>query len=110
MRLDLMAFEGVLQRFSEALQAYGQEPQNTLYRDACIQRFEFSYELTHKMLKRYLEINSASPSERDQLAFPNLVRTGNEQGLLLNAWKRWKEYRHARNLRIIVKKRIIISP
>jgi len=96
--LDLTSMNNALQRFSEALQAYNSDIKNTLYRDACIQRFEFSYELSHKMLKRFLELTSANPAEIDQLAFPNLIRTGNEQGLLLNDWNRWKEYRHARNI------------
>lgn len=96
--LDLTSFEYVLQRFSEALQAYNSAPQNTLYRDACIQRFEFSYELSHKMLKRYLEMTSANPTEIDELAFPNLIRSGNEQGLLLHDWEQWKNYRKARSI------------
>lgn len=96
--LDFTSFENALQRFSEALQAYNSAPQNTLYRDACIQRFEFSYELSHKMLKRYLEMTSTNPKEIDSLAFQDLIRSGNEQGLLRHDWKRWKEYRHARSI------------
>lgn len=96
--LKLETLKNTLQRFSEALQAYEHDRSNTLYRDASIQRFEFSYELTHKMLKRYLELTSATPSEIDEMAFPNLIRTGNERGLLLNNWERWKDFRQARNI------------
>lgn len=98
MSIDLTSLKYVLQRFKEALQAYNNDTNNTLYRDACIQRFEFSYELAYKMLKRYLELASANPSEIDQMAFPSLIRSGNERGLLLNDWSRWKDYRHARNI------------
>jgi hypothetical protein len=42
--LDLTSMNNALQRFSEALQAYNSDIKNTLYRDACIQRFEFSLE------------------------------------------------------------------
>ena len=96
--LDLTSFENALQRFSEALQEYGNASQNTLYRDACIQRFEFSYELSHKMLKRYLELTSTNPPEIDTLPFQDLIRSGNEQGLLLHDWTRWKDYRKARSI------------
>ncbi|WP_103035602.1 HI0074 family nucleotidyltransferase substrate-binding subunit, partial [Castellaniella caeni] len=61
-----------------------------------IQRFEFSYEISHKMLKRYLEMSSASPSVFDGMAFQDLIRTGNEQGLLLGDWPRWRTYREMR--------------
>lgn len=65
-------------------------------RNSVIQCFEFTYELCHKMLKRYLEETAASPDEFDLQTFQNLVRTGNEKGLLRSNWLKWKEYRQAR--------------
>jgi hypothetical protein len=59
--LDLTSMENALRRFSEALQAYDNDTTNTLYRDACIQRFEFSYELSHKMLKRFFGTDFRQP-------------------------------------------------
>ncbi|MBC3806169.1 nucleotidyltransferase substrate binding protein [Undibacterium seohonense] len=97
-QLDLSSLENALKRLDEALQANATEPQNSLYRDACIQRFEFCYELSHKMLKRYLELASPNPAEIDELAFPDLIRTGSEQGLLRNGWDIWKNYRQARSI------------
>ena len=96
--LNLNSLANALQRFEEALQACAREPNNSLYRDACIQRFEFSYELSHKMLKRYLELTSANTIEIDEMPFQTLIRTGNEQGLLRSSWERWKDYRVARNI------------
>ena len=61
-----------------------------------IQCFEFTYELSHKMLKRYLEETAANPEEFDLSTFQNLIRTGNEKGLLRSDWLRWKDYRQAR--------------
>ncbi|MES2935370.1 MAG: nucleotidyltransferase substrate binding protein [Pseudomonadota bacterium] len=97
-QLDLSSLENALLRLNEALQAYGAESANSLYRDACIQRFEFCYELSHKMLKRYLELASPNPVDIDELAFPDLIRTGSERGLLRNGWDRWKDYRKARSI------------
>jgi len=96
--LNLHSLSNALQRFSEALHAYNDDTKNTLYRDACIQRFEFSYELSHKMLKRFLEMTSANSTEIDEMAFPDVIRTANEKGLLRQNWTRWKDYRHARNI------------
>lgn len=96
--LNLTSLENSLQHFSEALQVYSQDDQNSLYRDAYIHRFKVVYERTHKMIKRYLEMSSASAAAIDLLAFPDLIRTANEQGLLLHDWEYWKNYRRARNI------------
>jgi nucleotidyltransferase substrate binding protein (TIGR01987 family) len=68
------------------------------FRAASIQAFEFTYDLSWKMLKRYLELTLPNADEIDSLSFQNLIRTGCEQGLLLSNLSRWKEYRHARNI------------
>lgn len=65
-------------------------------RNSVIQCFEFTYELSHKMLKRYLEETTANPEEFDLGTFPNLIRTANEKNLLRSNWSRWKDYRQAR--------------
>lgn len=65
-------------------------------RNSVIQCFEFTYELSHKMLKRYLEATAASPDEIDLATFQNLIRSGNEAGLLRSDWLRWRIYRQAR--------------
>jgi nucleotidyltransferase substrate binding protein (TIGR01987 family) len=66
-------------------------------RNSVIQCFEFTYELSHKMLKRYLEEITANPEEFDLSTFQNLIRTGNEKNLLRSNWLRWKDYRQARS-------------
>lgn len=65
-------------------------------RNSVIQCFEFTYELSWKMLKRHLEAISATPEELDSSTFQNLIRLGNEKGLLRSDWLRWKAYRQAR--------------
>jgi len=77
---------------------HAQNPGDDIVRDACIQRFEFTYELSHKMLKRFLEATSANPAEFDAMPFQDLIRTGSERGLLLSDWSRWKVFRIARSI------------
>jgi nucleotidyltransferase substrate binding protein (TIGR01987 family) len=48
------------------------------------------------MLKRYLESTAASPDEIDLDTFQNLIRSGNEKGLLRSDWLQWRIYRQAR--------------
>jgi len=97
-RLDLQSIEGAIGRLAEALNALDAEPENTLIRDAVIQRFEFTYELSHKMLRRYLEMTAPNPQAIEQISFQDLIRTGNEQGLLRSDWERWREWRQARGI------------
>ena len=65
-------------------------------RNSVIQCFEFTYELSHKMLKRHLKEQSASPDDIEQSTFADMIRTGNEKKLLRSDWSRWKVYRQAR--------------
>ena len=96
MKLDLSSFAKALASLDEALTEYDRT-QSQFVKDACIQRFEYTYELAHKLLKRQLEAMSPNPSEFDQMSFPDRIRTGAERGLLLNSWDEWRRFRDARN-------------
>jgi len=97
MILELSSFDNAILRLDEGIQRYQKDITDTQIRDGLIQRFEFTYELSHKMLKRFLEFTSPSPANIDELAFQDLIRTGNEQGLLLSDWAQWKKYREMRS-------------
>ena len=94
--LDLSSLSRATQRLTEGLDRYRQDTSDTQIRDGLIQRFEFTYEISHKMLKRYLEAISPSPGSVDAMAFSDLIRTGSEQGLLLSDWSRWRVFREMR--------------
>lgn len=95
--IDYSPLGKALARLQEGLQALQREPENTLYRDAIIQRFEFTYGLCAKLLARHLERTASEPMEQD-MSFPTLVRTASERGLLRSGWDAWFEFRRARNL------------
>lgn len=95
-QLDLTPLANAVQRLAEGLAEYQSNPAYTLIRDGLVQRFEFTYEISHKMLKRYLEATFASPAEFDAMPFGDLIRTGNEQNLLRGTWPDWKRYREMR--------------
>lgn len=67
-------------------------------RAAAIQAFEFTYELSWKMLKRYLEMTHPDPQEIESMAFGDLIRTGCERGLLLSDITHWKQFRYERSI------------
>ncbi len=92
-QLDLTPLANAVERLAEGLVEYRANPSHTLIRDGLVQRFEFTYEITHKMLKRYLALVLASPAEFDAMPFGDRIRSGNEHGLLLGNWPDWKRYR-----------------
>lgn len=96
MKLELSSFEKALASLIEALAEFDRT-QSQFVKDACIQRFEYTYELAHKLLKRQLEAMSPNPSEIDQMSFPDMIRSGAERGLLANGWDEWRRFRDARN-------------
>ena len=97
MPLDLTPLTNAVQRLDEGLARYLSDTSDTQIRDGLIQRFEFTYELSHKMLKRFLEQIAANPTEYDAADFQYLIRSGNEQGLLLSAWPEWRVFRAMRS-------------
>ncbi|QLH41985.1 MAG: nucleotidyltransferase substrate binding protein [Coxiellaceae bacterium] len=97
-KLDFSSFQKAVISLDEALEAHRQDLNNRFIRDAAIQRFEYTYELASKMLRRYLLMAESSSQEVIEQSFPNLIRTGFERGLLLNSWDVWQKYRYARNI------------
>lgn len=89
--------ENALICLQEGFSRYQKDTSDAQIRDGLIQRFEFTYDLSCKTLKRYLESVSARPEEYDSMPFADLIRSANEQGLLQGNWPVWKDYRHMRN-------------
>jgi nucleotidyltransferase substrate binding protein (TIGR01987 family) len=96
-KLDISTLVKAIDRLQEGLVRYLLNTADTQIRDGLIQRFEFTYELSHKTLKRYLESVSATPEQYDQMPFQDQIRSGNEQGLLLGDWPAWRVHRDMRN-------------
>ena len=94
--LDVSPLINAVNRLREGLERHQREPADDQLRDGLIQRFEFTYGLAHKLLRRYLRMVSPTPDEFDQMPFQDLIRRGNEQDLLLGDWPKWRHYRDLR--------------
>lgn len=71
-------------------------PHDLEVRDGCIQRFEYTYELAVKLLKRYIQEGSVTVENVDQIVFKDLIRIAHEMGLLQEVTV-WFGFREARN-------------
>jgi nucleotidyltransferase substrate binding protein (TIGR01987 family) len=96
MSLDTSSFANAVQRLREGLARHRVEPRDEQLRDGLIQRFEFTYELSHKTLRRYLGDHGGSPDEIAGLSFADLIRAGNAAGLLRGEWPAWRRFREMR--------------
>jgi nucleotidyltransferase substrate binding protein (TIGR01987 family) len=96
MALDTSVLENAVRRLREGLARHEREPMDEQIRDGLIQRFEFTYELSHGFLRRYLNETAASPDDIQRMAFADLIRAGNAQGLIRGDWPAWRRYREMR--------------
>ncbi len=94
--IELGPLRNAVDRLAEGLDILAWMPQDTLLRDGVIQRFEFTYELSTRTLRRCLEAASANPVEISSLSFQDLIRVAGERGFLRSSWPQWRAYRQAR--------------
>ena len=98
MTLDFTPLRNAVARLDEGLKRHLSEPDDLQIRDGLIQRFEFTYDLSHKSLRRAVEARAPNPEEVDQMSFTALIRTGFEQSLVSGGWTAWERYRELRNI------------
>jgi nucleotidyltransferase substrate binding protein (TIGR01987 family) len=84
-----------LKKAVASLKAALAQPKDEFVRDAAIQRFEYTYELAWKMLKRHLD-ESEGAAAVDPLSRKDLFRLGGERGIVENV-EAWLVYHRARN-------------
>ena len=94
--LDFRSLGLAIATLAEALDEAKLRPADKFVRDAGILRFEYTYELCVKSLRRQLEAMSDSPSELDALSYRDVIRLGVERGLIA-AEVDWFAYRELRN-------------
>ena len=96
--IDYTPLANALGQLNTAVEEQRLEPERTLLRDGLIQRFEFVFELSLRLLRRHLEETTIQGIEVRQYTFESLIRLADENELLLSPVAMWKKYREARNL------------
>lgn len=99
--IDLSPLRKVLGMLREALMFWNAQADGTPLkphlRSAVIQSFEFTYELSLRLLRRILMERAASADLVASLSFNDLLRRGADAGLLSDPvrWREWREMRNA---------------
>ncbi len=92
---SVVPLERAIERLKEGMDDYLANTGLIIVRDGLVQRFEFTYELSHKTLSRFLERKDES-KQQVRLSFQDLIRTACDEGLLLGDWQAWDGYRELR--------------
>ena len=93
--LNLTAFRKAIHTFKDALNEYSKDITNTYVRDSVIQRFEYCYDSSKKMLTRHLK--NMGESDIDTKSLADIIRLGAKKGLLYHSWDEWSRYKDNRN-------------
>jgi len=95
--IDLTPLQKAMDSLASAIERTEREQPDDMLRDSVIQRFEYTYELCWKMLKRRLKLDAPSPEVIDEMSFREMIREGAERGLIDDP-AAWFHYREKRNL------------
>ncbi len=104
MNLDLTSLEKAIAQLADALDTYYDEtiqksPKHKKHmRSAVIQSFEFTYEITLKMIKRHLGMALFNPAEVASMNFKDIIREAYKKDLIRSDVSVWDQYRKNRGI------------
>ena len=96
--IDLTSFEKTLASLFEVIKIYNCDKTDLITRDSMIQRFEYTYSISLKMIERYLAIGAFVFENIDGMTFNEMIRQANKMGFLRSNLEKWDNYRQKRNL------------
>jgi nucleotidyltransferase substrate binding protein (TIGR01987 family) len=93
---DLFALRSCLRDLDLLLARYPAESGDIAIRYSLIKTFELTYEMAVKTLTKFLLQEAVGGSEVQSYLFQDLIRRGDQEGLLRSGWPEWKRYRENR--------------
>lgn len=95
---NITALENAENRLQEMLARYNKEHDDEAVRDSVIQRFEFTYSIALKTLRKYFIERAFVLEEVNQMSFNEMIRTASQLNLLVSNLEKWTVYREMRNI------------
>ena len=96
--LDFTALENTINRLGEVLKRYEREKTDDVVRDSVIQRFEFTYSIALKTLRKYFIERAFVIDDVNNLSFNEMIRITSKLNLIKSDLEKWTQYRTMRNL------------
>ena len=94
--IDLSPLRKAMGQLQSAIEEQAREPDRLLLRAGLIQTFEYTFELSHKMIRRVLMATEPSPEVIADLTFEGMIRRADELKLVASPVAVWKDFRQAR--------------
>ena len=95
---NITSLENAEKRLQEMLARYNKEHEDEAVRDSVIQRFEFTYSIALKTLRKYFIERAFVLEEVNQMSFNEMIRTASQLNLLVSNLEKWTVYREMRNM------------
>ena len=95
---NITVLENAEKRLQEMLARYNKEHEDEAVRDSVIQRFEFTYSIALKTLRKYFIERAFVLEEVNQMSFNEMIRTASQLNLLVSNLEKWIVYREMRNM------------
>ena len=95
---DITSLEKASKKLAEILIRYEKDFSDDAIRDSVVQRFEFTYSIAIKTIRKYLIERAFVVEDVNQMSFNEMVRTANQLNLLKSNLELWTEFREMRNL------------
>jgi nucleotidyltransferase substrate binding protein (TIGR01987 family) len=92
--LDFSPLKKAIQQLADGIKQADKDPQSELLRDGVIQRFEYTFELAIKFIRRVLEVEFGDPV--DTMTLRDVLRSAYERQLILDPTQ-WFVFRDQRN-------------
>lgn len=96
--LDFTALENTINRLGEVLKRYEREKTDDVVRDSVIQRFDFTYSIALKTLRKYFIERAFVIDDVNNLSFNEMIRIASKLNLIKSDLEKWTQYRTMRNL------------
>lgn len=94
--LDLTSFENAVNSLEDVINVYNSDKSNIYMRDSMIQRFEYTFSFSVKIMSRFLNLQSNEGN--NTLTFNEIIRKSNQYGIIQSNLEKWDNYRQKRNM------------
>ena len=94
--MNITSLKQSAQDLEKALEICHKNTESGVLKDACIYRFRNTYEITLRMIKRYLKETSSNPFEIEKLTFNQMINKAFEASIIKLEFEDWKKFRDCR--------------
>ena len=95
---DFSALKKASDKLEEVIVRFEQNKNDDAIRDSVIQRFEFTYSIALKIIRKYFIDRAFVIENVNQMSFNDMIRTANQLKLLKSNLETWTKFREMRNL------------